>query len=1298
MKNNKKYKLSGLIILFGMLALCFFPNVNAVNLNDNFENTIFTTDRISNHNLLTENSTNSNGFVYKYSQDYGNLPNGLEQTRSTYEIVNTKVDLSNENTFETHTLYYNGTINFDSLDDYDYFLYDDSAGSVSIETDYVYTGSEYHKGCLKILDSSSSYSNTVNFPFTNQTNGNIEFWLSREFTNTFFVRLYGKNGISNTESIVIRFQNNDIQYKNSLGSYINIATHNGVMSHFRIDFDVSTSLFDLYYNGVKYSDLEFYETSDYVDTLNMATGVSEMVCLAYIDAIDFSWNYLTEYNGMYTFDNYEISYPFGYQQDYDNSIYIKDSYQNHKNVMKINYTYTDGRSYCTFNFDSENSVLDMEFWICIDGLCRFGVYDNNYDTLAYIQLHSYLNDYEWSRVRIKLDSSYQNYSLWVNDVLNLNNISFTTESTNGYKRMLLGGLYSNLYGLTYLDSFSYNCYDNYYNGTYNELNDFDTVYEGGNTSISLVNYMNHSDCIKFYDTDVSENCRLIDDLDNGIIKGSLQFYVNKDVLNAYHYFRIFLSDINYGAYAIAPSFYMYSNALYDWKDGVIYSGINNNQWYLLRYDFDCISHNYDLYIDNDFKLTHSFSYDVNIVDKIYLETRSTGYLSTYYIDGLSLISYDDNDYTKEYKGNLSFNSTYDDGSITYDGIGYSIIDYANHNNVMTIDGSNDPDIINYYFSGTNYLGFYTYIRSVASSPNFRMYDGATFIDSLNSLAILQSIQTWDYFEIFFDFSTHSYMLYENKVFIENVSISSSITNFDSFVIYMYDGFVLPVYIDALSISFNGFNSTYLNDYYFSNIIHTQVNYTSYEIGTIDMYNETWSSYIPYRNRETTIDSNDSIIYNVVYTLYDCLASDTLGNNYYYVNTSFTKNTTTINIGFKDIDNLVNLVYNSTPSDVFEIITHCYCGTNNEFPDYYDYHIYYRLIKNDVIIYNFTHSVITDLGLDGIRINYHPVATFEGYTESININVISELRLLSIYNQETFTSFLELYTLDDIINIVLIIPEVIPENYWIYTKATLQQSTPSLIQTERFNFSYPLIEITYESVYYPYEVFSFINEAITGYWGIFDGIRIGINFIIKFFADFFVNLLIVPIQFFLYLLTMVWDTLIIGLIVSGVFVLVWNIIIYYLVVGVLNLVNVLITFVIDLLLPALQWFWDVCVPVIMDILVEVWSYVLALFLYLLSFGQADYLELQQVISDFGHMIANYLLEMIDVIITYLPSIILYSFAYIILIGFVYVKYIYCKARGYKNRSENLYESYLTYVTPIIQIKNILSGLMDTIPVA
>ena len=53
-------------------------------------------------------------------------------------------------------------------------------------------------------------------------------------------------------------------------------------------------------------------------------------------------------------------------------------------------------------------------------------------------------------------------------------------------------------------------------------------------------------------------------------------------------------------------------------------------------------------------------------------------------------------------------------------------------------------------------------------------------------------------------------------------------------------------------------------------------------------------------------------------------------------------------------------------------------------------------------------------------------------------------------------------------------------------------------------------------------------------------------------------------------------------------------------------------------------------------------------------------------------------------------------YLLLIGLTYVKYIYCKARGYKERAESLYDSLMTYLLPITLTFQLIKKIYDALP--
>jgi hypothetical protein len=97
-------------------------------------------------------------------------------------------------------------------------------------------------------------------------------------------------------------------------------------------------------------------------------------------------------------------------------------------------------------------------------------------------------------------------------------------------------------------------------------------------------------------------------------------------------------------------------------------------------------------------------------------------------------------------------------------------------------------------------------------------------------------------------------------------------------------------------------------------------------------------------------------------------------------------------------------------------------------------------------------------------------------------------------------------------------------------------------------------------------------------------------------------------------------------------------------------------------------------------------------------QADYSLLLQVCQDFFELIGNFIYDMFLTVIEYLPYFILYALAFVLLLGFGYVKLLYCKAKGYTNRANSLEQSLNTYFLFIRYPKSVIKGVMDVIPVA
>jgi hypothetical protein len=117
------------------------------------------------------------------------------------------------------------------------------------------------------------------------------------------------------------------------------------------------------------------------------------------------------------------------------------------------------------------------------------------------------------------------------------------------------------------------------------------------------------------------------------------------------------------------------------------------------------------------------------------------------------------------------------------------------------------------------------------------------------------------------------------------------------------------------------------------------------------------------------------------------------------------------------------------------------------------------------------------------------------------------------------------------------------------------------------------------------------------------------------------------------------------------------------------------------------------PLLVQIIILQISFILACLLWVITLGSLDFNLLLTNVNTSINMITNLSYQILVIIITNLPYFMIYSALYLLLLGFVYIKYIFCKSKGYMNRANQLESSIDAYLIPIRVIMSIVSKIKE-----
>lgn len=320
-------------------------------------------------------------------------------------------------------------------------------------------------------------------------------------------------------------------------------------------------------------------------------------------------------------------------------------------------------------------------------------------------------------------------------------------------------------------------------------------------------------------------------------------------------------------------------------------------------------------------------------------------------------------------------------------------------------------------------------------------------------------------------------------------------------------------------------------------------------------------------------------------------------------------------------------------------------------------------------------------------------------------------------------------LNNRISNVITIVEFSQSKYWIYSSPMLQSYSELINVTKEYevynendnstkqktfeiSYNYNKFNIIWETRYYYYEDIV-KNSAEWGNWGLWNWLRDGLTAI--------VNTLNVIIQFILYLLVialnyLLWTPL------CYVIWLVNNFVLFFIAVGITyvafgiayvfiwlwNRALILWKTIIE---PAIIWLWNYLMqnvfnPIyewlkngglktLLELYLTVVSYILAVILYVFTFGTQDFTQLQQAIQTLLFTINNAIFEFVSIFFENFFLIIQSSATYILLVGLVYVKYLYTKARGYVTRANRLQSMINVYKLPLVLSVRLLSYIIGFI---
>lgn len=390
----------------------------------------------------------------------------------------------------------------------------------------------------------------------------------------------------------------------------------------------------------------------------------------------------------------------------------------------------------------------------------------------------------------------------------------------------------------------------------------------------------------------------------------------------------------------------------------------------------------------------------------------------------------------------------------------------------------------------------------------------------------------------------------------------------------------------------------------------------------------------------------------------------------------------------------------------EIQTHCRIGLNNESIKSINIQIIIRINENNSLIYTYEHYIIYDVEIPTDKLGLECVKYYRTYPYTHSQYFNNDLRGLRVLYDDLgndYNHFVDFGCWSDDIYVKLPEPPTQPEPnpdepspyYWYYTAIEIGIADSGDIISvgvddgESFyvEMEFPLIEISAETEKFYYYVLS--NYDLGDWSWAWNWLRDALAIV-------FNVLLIIPVQFMLYLLVVAFNFIIMFLIIGGVAVIFWNIIIKNLFIGLLYVLYALWILVYILLPIFLEWFFETFLPIFLELLAYVLAIIIGTMVWLLTFGTGDLDAIISVVNQFLDVIFDFVYTGVMFVITNLFTLILGLACYLIVIYMLYGKIIYTGSKGFTSRQAEASSSLKIYSFPIRTISKMTKTTWNMFP--
>jgi hypothetical protein len=203
-----------------------------------------------------------------------------------------------------------------------------------------------------------------------------------------------------------------------------------------------------------------------------------------------------------------------------------------------------------------------------------------------------------------------------------------------------------------------------------------------------------------------------------------------------------------------------------------------------------------------------------------------------------------------------------------------------------------------------------------------------------------------------------------------------------------------------------------------------------------------------------------------------------------------------------------------------------------------------------------------------------------------------------------------------------------------------------------------------------------------------------------------NSFMVFIQFLLFLLVVAFNYIILFLVIAFVVPFIWNYPVYWVVALAITIgfyVYTLFVYLVgwlwfflvwiftEILVPLFNWLVNDGLPLIVDILIIVMAFIIALIFYAMLLGQQDFDDIYNTVHTNLTMFVDEVIEIFVLMLENSEFFLLFLAMYIVNIGLIALKYFNAKGHGHVRRSERCYSALQVFTYPFVLFYNIMIKL-------